>query len=63
MARFSVLHRSVIAGVCVVFLSKGEGLTLHLTAITLHIVQRPYYPQIISVVFKVVIMRMEKTVI
>ena len=34
MARFSVLHRSVIAGAFVVFLSEGEWLTLDLTAIT-----------------------------
>ena len=34
MERFSVLHRSAIAAVFVVFLSEGEGLTLALTAIT-----------------------------
>ena len=34
MERFSVLHRSAIAAVFVVFLSEGEGLTLDLTAIT-----------------------------
>ena len=34
MARFSVLHRSVMAGVFAVFLSEGERLTLDLTAIT-----------------------------
>lgn len=64
MERSSVLHRSVIVAVFVVFLSEGERLLLDFTAINWHTVQRLIILSITTsgckFVFKVELVRMDE---